>query len=156
MWCVNTMAMQKITVGTVLAIAVIATVTGLAAALLVANQTISNTGNVKAVGVGVYWDSSCTDEVSSIDWGDLGPGETKDVTIYINNEGSVAVMLTMTNDNWNPASASSYITLTWNRENHVLNPGSVVEAVLTLLVSSDISGITNFSFDIIITGTEQT
>ena len=48
------MAMQKIIVGTVLAIAVIVTVTGLAAALLVASQTISNTGNVKAVGVGVY------------------------------------------------------------------------------------------------------
>ena len=156
MWCVNTMAMQKITVGTVLAIAVIATVTGLAAALLVANQTISNTGNVKAVGVGVYWDSSCTNEVSSIDWGDLEPGATIDKTIYVKNEGSITVVLSMTTDNWNPASASSYITLSWNRENYVLNSGSVVQVVLTLSVSSSISGITNFSFDIIITGTEHT
>jgi len=150
------MAMQKITVGTVLAIAVIATVTGLAAALLVANQTISNTGNVKAVGVGVYWDSSCTNEVSSIDWGDLEPGATIDKTIYVKNEGSITVVLSMTTDNWNPASASSYITLSWNRENYVLNSGSVVQVVLTLSVSSSISGITNFSFDIIITGTEHT
>lgn len=33
--------------------------------------------------------------------------------------------------------------------------GSVLSATLTLSVSSSISGITNFSFDIVITGTEQ-
>jgi len=150
------MAMQKITIGTVLVIAVITMVTGLAVAVLVASQTISNTGNVKAVGVGVYWDGSCNNEVSSIDWGDLEPGATIDKTIYVKNEESITVVLSMTTDNWNPVSASSYITLSWNRENYVLNSGSVVQAVLTLSVSSSISGITNFSFDMIITGIEHT
>jgi hypothetical protein len=32
----------------------------------------------------------------------------------------------------------------------------VVQAVLTLSVSPNIDGVTNFSFDIIITGTEHT
>lgn len=151
------MAMQKITMGTVLAIAVVGVVvSALAAGLLVASQSIYNTGNVKAVGVGVYWDSSCTNEVSSINWGNLDPGETKDVTIYVKNEGTMAVTLSMTTDNWNPASASSNMTLSWNREDRVLNAGSVVQAVLTLSVSSDISEITNFSFYLIITGTEHT
>ena len=151
------MAMQKITMGTVLAIAVVGVVvSALAAGLLVANQSIYNTGNVKAVGVGVYWDSSCTNEVSSISWGNLDPGETKDVTIYVKSEGTMAVTLSMTTDNWNPAPASSNMTLGWNREDHVLNAGSVVQAVLTLSVSSDISEVTNFSFYIIITGTEYT
>ena len=147
------MAMQKITMGTVLAIAVVGmVVTALGA--LVATRTISNTGNLKAIGVGVYWDSGCTSAVSSIDWGALEPGVTKNFTIYVRNEGNVQVMLSMTTSNWNPSSASSYITLSWNRENYVLSSGSVVSAVLALSVSSSISGITSFSFDIIIAGTE--
>jgi DeoR/GlpR family transcriptional regulator of sugar metabolism len=67
----------------------------------------------------------------------------------------VAVKLSMTTNNWNPASALSYITLSWNSENYMLSGGSVVQAALTLSVSSTISGIANFSFDIIITGTEH-
>jgi hypothetical protein len=85
---------------------------------LVATRRISNTGNLKAIGVGVCWDSSCTSAVSSIDWGALEPGVTKNFTIYVRNEGNVQVMLSMTTSNWNPASASSYITLSWNRENY--------------------------------------
>ena len=147
--------MRKIAIGTVLAIAAMGMVIS-ALGVLVATRTISNTGNVKAIGVGVYWDSGCTNVVSSIDWGALEPGATIDKTIYVKNEGSVALTLSMSTDNWNPSSASSYMTLSWNRENYVLNPGSVVSAVLTLSVSSGISGITNFSFDITISGTEHT
>jgi len=149
------MAMQKITVGTVLAIAVMGVVVS-ALGVLVVTRTISNTGNVRAIGVGVYWDSGCTNATSSINWGAIDPGVTKNVTVYVKNEGSVPMTLSMTTGNWNPASASSYITLSWNRGNYLLNPGLVVQTVLTLSVSSTISGIASFSFDIIITGTEHT
>jgi len=146
--------MQKITIGTVLSIAVMGMVLS-TLGVLVATRTISNTGNLKAVGVGVYWNSGCTSVVSSVDWGALAPGVTKDVTLYVKNEGTVSLSMNIRTDNWNPASASSYVTLSWNRENYVLSPGSVAQAVLTLSVSSSITGITNFSFDIIISGTES-
>jgi hypothetical protein len=152
---VCTMAMQKITIGTVLAIAVMGMVVS-ALGALVATRTISNYGNVSAVGVGVYWDSSCTNMVLSIDWGALEPGASVDKTIYIKNEGSLPVLLSLTTENWSPASASSYMTLSWTRESYVLNSGSVVQAVLTLSVSSGVSEITDFGFDIIIAGTEAT
>ena len=149
------MSMQKIHVGVVLAVAMTGiVVSALAASLLSSYQTVPNAGDVKAVGVGVYWDSDCTDNVTSIDWGFLEPGATADVTVYIENEGNVPVVLGMTTDNWDPTSASDYMTLSWNRESHVLNPGSV-QAILTLSVSSEIDGVTNFSFDITITGTEN-
>jgi len=147
------MAMQKISMGAVLAIAILGTVATVLGAF-VATRTISNVGSMKAIGVGVYWDSGCTNAVSSIDWGSLEPGVTKNFTIYVRNEGNVQLKLSMTTSNWNPASASSYMTLSWNRENYVLAAGSVVSAVLTLSVSSSISEITSFSFDIIIAGTE--
>ena len=63
----------------------------------------------------------------------------------------------MTTENWSSASASSYITLSWNlEEGYVLSHGQSVETVLTLLVSSSVSGVKSFTFDIIITGTEST
>ncbi|MEM2704031.1 MAG: hypothetical protein QXR45_12815, partial [Candidatus Bathyarchaeia archaeon] len=141
------------TIGTLLALAALGTILA-AFGALVASRTISNVGRLKAVGVGVYWDGSCTNPVSSIDWGILDPGGTKSVTVYIKNEGNVQLKLSMATSNWNPSSASSYITLSWDRQNYVLAAGSVVSAVLTLSVSSSISGVTSFSFDITITGTE--
>lgn len=152
------MAMQRVPVGIVFTIAVAGIIASvLAAGLLMAYQRVPNSGNVKTVGVGVYWDNACTNNVTSIDWGFLEPGATVNKTVYIKNEGNTPMVLNMTTDNWNPASASENITLSWNREGYVLNTTApVVQAILTLSVSSNISGVTSFSFDIIITGTEQT
>jgi hypothetical protein len=149
------MAERNISVGAFIAIAVVVVVLNvLVAGLLIGYNRIPNTGDVKGVGVGVYSDPDCTNSVTSIDWGFLEPGETDDVTIYIKNEGNIRVVLNMTTDNWIPASASDYISLTWDREDYLLDSDSVVQAVLTLSVSSDISEVTSFSFDIVITGTE--
>jgi hypothetical protein len=150
------MAMQKIQAGAILAIAMTGIVaSALAASLLTTYQRVPNSGNVKAVGVGVYWNSACTNNVTSIDWGFLEPGSTVSKTVYVKNNGNTRLVLSMTKDNWSPTSASSYITLSWNRDGYILEPGAYVQAVLTLSVSQSISGVTSFSFDIIITGTEQ-
>jgi hypothetical protein len=84
----------------------------------------------------------------------LDPGATTTATIYLKNEGNVPVTLSISAGNWNPASASSYFTLTWNRGGYVLAVGASVQAVLSLAVSSSISGVTTFSFDITITATQ--
>lgn len=57
--------------------------------------------------------------------------------------------------NWNPANASTYVGLAWNREGQTVSVGSVLTANLSLSVSSSIAGITNFSFDMVIVGAEQ-
>lgn len=148
------MTIQKNHLGAILAVVMTGVVVSvLATSLLMGYQNIPNAGNVKAVGVGVYWDSGCTNNVTSINWGFLEPGATANVTVYINNEGNIPVTLSMTTDSWDPTSASNYITPDWNRESHVLDPGSV-QAILTLSVSSNVSGVTGFSFDVIIAGTE--
>ncbi|PIU58935.1 hypothetical protein COS86_06905 [Candidatus Bathyarchaeota archaeon CG07_land_8_20_14_0_80_47_9] len=147
------MAMQRATIGTVVVIAVMGLMVS-ALGALVATRTVSNSGSVTAVGVGLYSDSACTTALSAISWGTLNPGDVKTYTIYVKNTGTVPVTLNMTVGNWNPTSASSYITLTWNQEKYVLPAGQVVTAVLTLSVSSSVSGVTSFSFDITITGTQ--
>lgn len=147
------MAMQKATIGTLMVVAVMSVVLS-AFGALVATQRITNTGNITAIGVGVYSDSACTNVLSSIGWGTLNPGTATNYTLYVKNNGNIPVTLTMTTGNWTPASASSNITLAWNRQNYALSSGAVVQAVLTLTVASGISGITDFSFDITITGTQ--
>lgn len=121
---------------------------------LVATRTISNSGSITTVGVGLYSDSGCTNVLSSISWGTLNPGDVKTYTMYVKDTGTVPVTLNMTVGNWNPTSASTYMSLTWNQEKYVLPAGQVVQAVLTLSVSSSISSVTSFSFDITITGTQ--
>ena len=116
------------------------------------SRTISNSGAVKAIGVGVYWDDECTSPVSSIDWGIIEPGSSKDVACYIRNEGNSASTLSMNTSNWNPSSAKTYITLSWNYGGQSINPNEVVEVTFTLSISASIQGITSFSFDITIVG----
>jgi hypothetical protein len=147
--------MEKIHVAAISAVAsTLIVVSVLAASLLTAYQRIPNGGNVKAVGVGVYWDSPCTSNVTLIDWGVVVPGSTANRTVYVKNVGNTPETLNMTTANWS-SGAYGNITLSWNDESYVLDHQSVVPAVLTLSVSSNISGVTSFSFDIIITGTEQ-
>jgi len=51
--------------------------------------------------------------------------------------------------------ASSYITLSWDYGGQSINPAGVIQVKLTLRISSIIMGITDFSFDIIITGSRE-
>ena len=116
------------------------------------SRTVSNAGTVKAIGVGVYWDNECTNPLSSIYWGMLEPGSSKNVSCYIRNEGNSASTLSMYTSNWNPSNASEYMVLSWDYGGQAFNPGDVVQVTFTLSVSASIEGITSFSFDIIIVG----
>jgi len=149
------MAMQKITLGTVAAIAITALLVSVLGALM-ATQTFNNTATIKTAGIGVYSDTGFTQKVTSLDWGTLTPGETKAKTLYIRNEGSTQISLSMSVGNWTPPSTSDYITVIWNRQGTILNVGSSTSAMFTLSVSQSITGITSFTFDITITGTEHT
>jgi hypothetical protein len=145
------------------AIAVIAlTITTLAltlttAALLSANQTVPLDGTistVNAVNLGVYSDSACTQTVTALTVGTISPGGTATQTVYIKNTGNIPETLTMTTNNWAPSSASSSLTLTWNRQNTVLNAGASIQATLTLTAASSTGSLTTFGCDVTFTGTQ--
>jgi hypothetical protein len=116
---------------------------------------VTNQGKVKAVNLGLYWDNACTNTTVAVDWGLFSPGAASSVTFHVRNEGSSAVKLNLTTRNWNPANASEHITLTWNLEGQIFEPQTVETATLTLSVSANISGITNFSFDTLVAGAGQ-
>jgi len=116
-------------------------------------KTISNVGSLKAIGIGAYWDENLTDKVNWIDWGKIEPGAQNNVSIYFRNEGNSAVNLTRSTSNWNPSVASDYLTLSWNYTDQIIEAGENLQVTLTLSVSANITGITDFSFDMIVIGT---
>jgi hypothetical protein len=112
------------------------------------SSTIFSVGTLKAIGIGVYLGDDLTSRVSTINWGYLLPGGQKSFTVYVHNEGIIPLTLSISTSNWNPASASSYLTLTWSYTGQTINAGTTVKVTLTLAVSESITGINNFNFDI--------
>jgi hypothetical protein len=148
------MNLPKLSLGATIAIAVTGLfLTMITAGALVSSQTIPSGGTITAVNVGVYSNSACTSNCTSIDWGTLSPGGSTTKTIYVKNTGTIPVTLSMTPANWSPSNANNYLTVTWNRANYALAAGASVSAILTLTASSSAGSLTNFSFDVVITGT---
>lgn len=102
--------------------------------------------------VGVYWDKSCSQKAYSISWGVLTPGAIKRVVVYVRNEGNETCLLILTPENWNPNNASNYLNFSWDCEDNRIEVGEVVKVTQSLLVSPNIVGVTDFSFDIIFEG----
>jgi hypothetical protein len=115
-----------------------------------------NVSAAEIVGpIGVYWNESCNQEVHSINWGILAPGEIKRVVVYVRNEGNETCLLILTPENWNPSNASNYLDFSWNCDDNRIEVDEIVKATLRLLVFPDIVGITDFSFDIIFEGRKR-
>jgi len=130
-------------------------------AILTVNQVFgasvlkpAKNGEIKAVSVSIYSDRSCKNPLTSIDWGFLNPGSTKNINIYVKNTGNTVVTLSLSTENWNPEYASKYFSLTWNYKGQKLLPGKVLGLTLTLSISPNISEVSRFNFDIIIAGIE--
>lgn len=116
-----------------------------------ASKTLSSSGSIQiqtSVGVGVYSNYQCTTPLSSVSWGTLEPGTSKQISCYIKNEGNTPITLGLETSNWNPLTAANYLNLTWNYNNQPINPTNSVAVTLTLAVSPSIAGITTFGFDI--------
>jgi len=103
------------------------------------------------VKIGVYTSSDCAVSVTEIDWGTLMPGDAATQPIYIRNEGDVPVLLTLSTETWNPAEAEQYMALSWNYDGSQIAVGGGVSVEFQLTVFSNCTGITSFSFDMVIT-----
>ncbi len=149
------MAKRKLSLATVITLTIVGLLLTLTTYGAVSvSTTLSSTGSITtSANIGVYSDSACTTPMTSIDWGTTSPGSSITRTIYVKNTGSgVSLTLSMTTSNWNPVSANGPITISWNKEGTVLTPGQSTAAVITLSVSSSITGITTFGVQILVTG----
>jgi len=116
---------------------------------LLASVTIHNIATLKTVGLEVYADQQLTQPLTQINWGTLEPGETKSYVAYVKNPSDVQVTLAVWTQNWNPNGTQNYVTLNCNLTGTTMQPTQVLPCTFTLNVSSDIQGVSSFSFDII-------
>jgi len=121
--------------------------------IMTTSRTLPSAGSIKAINVGVYWDFDCTQNVTVIDWGVPGPGDVVNKTVYVKNSGNSGLTLNMSSTGWIPVGAENFLSLTWDVEGAAVGVDGVVQAVLVLEVSESITGITDFSFSIVIEGT---
>jgi len=102
------------------------------------------------VKIGVYSDKNCTRILTEINWGTLNPGSTAKYLAYIRNEGDVPVSLALTTNSWNPSQARGYMALTWNYTGSSIPVRTVRATEFQLKVFSNVTGFTDFSFEIVI------
>ena len=138
------------------AICLVILTAGLTFSAISVTKNISSQGSVNvAAGLGVYSDVACQNNLAMINWGNLSPGASANYTCYIKNVGSgTSLLLNMTTSLWNPAAANGPIAVTWNEEGAVLLPNQSITAIFTLTISPTITGVSNFSVQISITGTQ--
>jgi hypothetical protein len=116
--------------------------------------TIPSHGDLRIVGVGVYQDASCSVAMRYLDWGTVELGSTKNISLFIRNEGNNIATLYLATDSWNPRNASDYMDLSWNYNGETLSPMESIGIILTLSVSADAKNIDSFSFNVILGANE--
>ena len=106
--------------------------------------------------VGVYWDAECKNRVYSLEWGNLSPGSTRTISVYMRNEGNEPIILDLLTQNWSPLIAAQAMSLSWDYQGYPIYANQVIVTELTLAVSPGIQGVTSFTFDIRIDTEGQT
>jgi archaellum component FlaG (FlaF/FlaG flagellin family) len=121
--------------------------------LLSVSQEVDFEGTITSINVGLFLDQQTTVNCTSMSWGGVYAGESASKSIYVKNTGNAALTLSMRIIDWIPESADGPVSMSWNRENYILDPGEVVEARLTLSISENADGISNFGYKMLVTGT---
>jgi len=123
---------------------------------------IPSVGNIKTVGVQVYWNENLESTIDMINWGVLWLGSSKTITFFIKSISNVVTTLELNTTDWNPEYISNFMDLTWDYNGSKINPGEVIQIEITLstlhiesfkdyILTNDIN---DFNFNIIIKAVE--
>lgn len=122
-------------------------------------KTIPTSGVLLAgeLSFSVNWDVTGTSPATVIEWGTLEPDDTANVILWVKNEASVSIYakIEWNEESWDPPGAGQYFDLTWNFGETSLGSNRARKVSLQLHVHQDITEITDFSFDIVITVDDQ-
>ena len=123
-----------------------------AIAVITYSIRISGSGSIKTVGIGVFSNEDCTVVVSAIHWGTISPGGFSRASFYIKNTGNTPVNVSFTIENVVPANFMDYASFSWNMTDNYFSVDEKQFITMTLTISTDIIGITDFSHDIVVKG----
>ena len=100
----------------------------------------------------IYWDVTATSEVTMVEWGALEPGGVGTVEFWVKNEGNTLLYCDTGTDEWVPSGSDQYFDLTWNFGDTPVGSHRSRKVTMELHVHADITGINEFTFNIIIYG----
>lgn len=133
---------------TILIAAVVVMAAVVVVAALYVTWTIHTHGQISTLGLDVYADSGCTLPATTIDWGRIGQGGTSETQLYCKLSGNTPSTLIMSTSNYVPAEAEQFLTLTWDYDVSIVQPGETKMVTLVLHVSQSVFGFEDFWFDI--------
>lgn len=122
-------------------------------AVVTYTTTITSTGSITGVGVSIYSDPEGQVNLNQVNWGNIPPGGSVTTTIYLKSTSNTPITLTYSTSGWSPAEMQSQMTLTWNYDGTVIQPGVLKRIDLTLAASTDATPGVNFNFNIVIVAT---
>ncbi len=99
-------------------------------------------------------DSNGQASLNTISWGEVAPGSSIIVSIYVKNTGNVPMTLAIATANWVPATYGQYLTISWNYLGQAVQAGNLQKIDVPLASVTNSPG-GSFSANIIITGTSQ-
>jgi hypothetical protein len=102
-------------------------------------------GTIKTIGVETYWDPNGESRRENLTWdeiriekleGDEAKMNQVNATLYVKSVSNFRVTLNMSLTDWNPVEISDYLTISWDYNGTVLNPGEIIPVTMTLSASS--------------------
>jgi hypothetical protein len=102
-------------------------------------------GTIKTIEVETYWDPNGENRRENLTWneiqiqkleGDEAKMNQVNTTVYVKSVSNFRVTLNMSLTDWNPAEISDYLTISWDYNGAILNPGEIIPVTMTLSASS--------------------
>jgi hypothetical protein len=100
---------------------------------------------IKTIEVETYWDPNGENRRENLTWNEiqiqkLDGDEVKmnqvNTTVYVKSVSNFRVTLNMSLTDWNPVEISDYLTISWDYNETILNPGEIIPVTMTLSASS--------------------
>ena len=102
-------------------------------------------GTIKTIEVETYWDPNGENRLEVLSWEELEIEKREwdeiivksvNTTIYVKSVSNFRVTLDMFLTDWNPVEISDYLTVSWDYNGAILDPGEIVPVMINLAGSS--------------------
>jgi len=102
-------------------------------------------GTIKTIDVETYWDPNGENRRENLTWNEIKieklewdeiKTETVNTTVYVKSVSNFRVTLNIFLTDWNPVEISDYLTISWDYNGTILNPGEIIPVTMTLSASS--------------------
>lgn len=106
---------------------------------------VPSLGTIKTLDVETYWDQNGENKRETLSWEEIkiekiSWDEIKvdplNTTVYVKSVSNFKVTLDIFLTDWNPAEISDYLTISWDYNGALINPGEIIPVTMTLSASS--------------------